>query len=175
MTAAELAKLIPDLREVKPGKYEGPCPLHGGKSGRGFLMTQFEGSVGVLCRGGCNTEEVLAAVGLKLRDLFSDGPDWQDPEAQRKARSAQGLEKWRQRKLTEVCVLLRKMDSLVADINAYIQAFPDEQDSEEIWDILETVHGASSFLEFDFERLNSKNTAQHLEVYREHQEVANAA
>ena len=154
MTAADIASLIPGVRETRPGKYEAPCTVHGGRSRRSLVWEQKDDLILMTCRAGCNTQDVLVAIGLKMKDLFSDQSDKSDPEARRRVRAGRGLEAWRQAKLTRLCELLRRQDSLAADINAYIQAFPDEDDSEEVWNSLETGHGTSTFLEHDFERLN---------------------
>ena len=181
MLAADIAKRIPEVREVRPGKYEGPCPLHGGKSGRSFAFENSDdGKVLTVCRAGCPIEEVLAVVGLKFSDLYSDVSRRPDPVAERKNRAGRGLEEWRNKKLTKDCGLLRKLDRHAAVASELLAHYEEtgtgnEEERGKAWESFAFAYKAIPALEHDFHRLNSKNRDDHLAVYREHKEAANAA
>jgi hypothetical protein len=110
MTAAELARLC-DGRRVKPGQWMGRCPnriahAHGDRN-RSLSLREGEGGcVLVNCFTGCDTEEVLRALGLTWADLYPDKQltpqQWTAIARERERREAWALErKQRERKLTE--------------------------------------------------------------------------
>lgn len=70
MNAAELASRIAGSKPVRAG-YVAPCPAHEDKEPSLSFM---DGEKGVLvkCHAGCTTEEVCKAIGLTVKDLFSD-------------------------------------------------------------------------------------------------------
>ena len=141
MVAAEIARLIPDARESKPGKYEAPCPTHGGRSRKGFAFEDSECGDRVLaiCRAGCSTGDVLAALGLSLKDLYST--QHLDPNAQRRARAARGLEAWRSKKLIQASGLLRKLDrhaAIASELFAHYKETGNgtEEERDKAWESL---------------------------------------
>ena len=179
MKAAEIARLVLDIREVKPGKYEGPCPLHGGKSGRSFVMEQQKGLVTMLCRGGCATQDVLRTMGLNFSDLFDGAPKPMDPATALRLRAEKGLRNWRQTALTLVCELLRRLDQHSARAAGLLDRLRrqgvSEAELEPLWDTLQFAYFNITQIEHDFERLNTKSRVAHLEVWQERRKVANAA
>ena len=117
---------------------------------------------------------MVKAVGLTLSDLF-DSPKVAkkpDPATERRQRALIGLERWRQRTLTQVCLTMRRTDSLVADAGILLAIDPD---SETAWTALATAYHTTTALKYDFDRLSLKDAGQHLDVWREHKEVAHAA
>ena len=67
------------------GYYECRCPAHDDRKAS-LLVGPGDKGIRVKCQAGCRTEDVLAAVGLTLRDLF-----WEDERTVgRQSRSAQG-------------------------------------------------------------------------------------
>ena len=181
MTASELATRVPDSREIKPGKWAAPCPIHGGQSGRSFAFEDSEDGSRILalCRAGCRTEDVLMAIGLRMSDLRQGQEHRQDPKVQRQARANRGLA-WRQRQLTIVCNLLRFLDDLVDEATQLLGAYGKthtgtREQRGAAWDTLAFCYHQITELEFDHERLNSKDSAKHLEFWRQFQGVADAA
>ena len=71
------------------GQYSAKCPAHDDK--RNSLSIKFDdvGNIAVHCHAGCDTSEIVSAVGLKMKDLFSENsrkafPTYA-PEVQQKA------------------------------------------------------------------------------------------
>lgn len=50
------------------------CPAHADKSPSLMISERPDGSIGINCFAGCATEDVVAAIGLTLADLFLDSP-----------------------------------------------------------------------------------------------------
>jgi|GEM_PF-1040671 len=59
------------VRTVGEGRASAQCPAHDDKT-PSLSVTRIEGSVLLHCHGGCDTDNVLAALGLAKRDLFDD-------------------------------------------------------------------------------------------------------
>lgn len=71
MTAAEIAALA-RARSYRDG-WRGFCPVHGGRSGTSFSIREGEGGRVILkCWAGCQTVDILCALGLHWSDLFND-------------------------------------------------------------------------------------------------------
>ncbi len=182
MTAYDrILALVHGVRDLGDGRAVFRCPAHDDKN-PSVSATQFEGGVAIHCFAGCSAEDIVSALRLKLSDLF-DNPrtDFQlDPAAQKQARARRGLEDWRLRQLDAVCHLLRFLDDLVDEATGLLKAFgrihtgtPAERDAA--WDTLAFAYHQITELEHDCERLNSKSRASHLEVWRQYQEVLDAA
>ncbi len=173
MKATDIAKLTPDMREVKPGKFEGPCPLHGGKSGRAFVVEQSDDRVLMLCRVGCATADILQAIGLCWNDLFDDTPKPINPAEALRIRATEGLEPWRQFSLTRCCELIRTLerhvDQAIELAKIRRRSGATDIDLEPILETIQFAYFQLSELEHDFNRLNADSRAGHLEVWREHQ------
>jgi len=58
------------VRERKPGRWVACCPAHDDKTPSLYVTEAEDGRALLKCWGGCSTEEICAAVGLELRDLF---------------------------------------------------------------------------------------------------------
>ena len=73
MNAADFLYRLDSLRSRGPGQWSARCPAHADKSpslsirdaGSRILLHDF---------GGCEPEEIVAALGLELKDLFTDTP-----------------------------------------------------------------------------------------------------
>lgn len=76
------------VKEVGDRQYMGCCPAHDDHTPSLSIKLGDNGGVLVLCRAGCKTEQVVAAVGLQMRDLFAGGSDHTEaPVAQKPKRS----------------------------------------------------------------------------------------
>ncbi|MEJ7707704.1 MAG: hypothetical protein WKF82_10860 [Nocardioidaceae bacterium] len=63
----------------RDGSARAQCPGHQSR-GLSLLVSRRDDGAGVYCFAGCETVDVLAAVGLGMRDLFDDsGDDWKRP------------------------------------------------------------------------------------------------
>jgi hypothetical protein len=60
----------------RPGGWVATCPSHDPSAGveRLQVSERPDGSVGLFCHGGCETKRVLAALGLRMSDLFATPP-----------------------------------------------------------------------------------------------------
>lgn len=73
MSAATLLDRLPRLKRLRRNDYVSGCPAHGSRRGRPLHITVLDdGRVLLHPFCGCETDEVLAAVGLDLADLFPE-------------------------------------------------------------------------------------------------------
>lgn len=75
---ADVQRLLGRLDKVKatgPDRWTACCPAHADKSPSLSIRLADDGKLLVKCWTGCDTGDVLAAVGLSLSDLFPDRPD----------------------------------------------------------------------------------------------------
>src|SRR5262245_42732112 len=101
MTATE--RILPRLSAVRPrgeNRWTARCPAHEDRS-PSLAIRQTHDRTLIKCWAGCKASDVLAAIGLKLGDLFDDHRyhDRPDALAQRKRRAAETRECWRQAKI----------------------------------------------------------------------------
>lgn len=69
---------LPRAREVRPGEWRASCPTsahpHGDRSAGLHVTLRPTGIVLLWCPLGCDARDILAACGLRLRDLYPDTP-----------------------------------------------------------------------------------------------------
>ena len=73
MDLMPIDKLLPKLSRVKQGKagaWTACCPAHDDKSPSLKITETADGVVLLKCWSGCTAAEIVAAIGLELRDLF---------------------------------------------------------------------------------------------------------
>lgn len=77
MTTAPIDNVLARLEKVyqrQPGQYSACCPgpshAHGDKTPSLSIRETDEGAVLIHCFGGCTVQEVVAALGLEMTDLF---------------------------------------------------------------------------------------------------------
>lgn len=75
MSAAErpIARLLARLdavRQTGEGQWVARCPAHEDRTPSLGILEKPDGVLLVLCRGGCETSDVMRAVGLSLADLY---------------------------------------------------------------------------------------------------------
>ena len=83
MNAAALADLL-EARAAGRGKWKARCPAHPDRSPLLSIPEGQGGRVLLHCWAGCETETVLATLGLSMRDLFNEAP--MSPRARAEAR-----------------------------------------------------------------------------------------
>jgi len=76
---------LPDMHQTETG-WQGRCPAHESSGGQSLtLATGDDGEVLVHCFAGCDTTDIVAAVGLTMSDLFPE-------KAQRDSHGEQSIE-----------------------------------------------------------------------------------
>jgi hypothetical protein len=71
MHVEELLSRLAKVKKSGPNKWAACCPAHEDRS-PSLAIKDENGTLLVHCFGGCETADVLAAVGLELSDLFPD-------------------------------------------------------------------------------------------------------
>lgn len=74
MSAAKLIDRLDGVRATGPGRWIAKCPAHEDRSPSLSVRELEDGTVLVKDFGGCGAADVVAAVGLELRDLFPERP-----------------------------------------------------------------------------------------------------
>ena len=169
--AGRILPLLECVRRVGKDKWIARCPAHSDRT-PSLAISRVGDRVLIYDHAGCAVEKVLSAIGLRTADLFDDVAWRPNPEAMRRRRARSQLESWRSRRLTEVCELLRQHDKLVVSAVELLAVKPE---SDVAWSAMATAYHACTVLEVDHERLNSRDTSQHLEVWRQHREAQSAA
>jgi hypothetical protein len=70
VSAEALLDRLECVRATGPGRWVARCPSHADRSPSLSLREVDDGRLLLHCFAGCGTDEVLAVLGLKLRDLF---------------------------------------------------------------------------------------------------------
>lgn len=79
MKAEILLSRLAGVRQTAPGRWAAVCPAHEDQSPSLSIRETDAGKVLIHCFTGCDTEAVLAAIGLSWRDLYPDR--WHEAEA----------------------------------------------------------------------------------------------
>lgn len=74
MSAQQLLDRLEGVRVTGPGRWIAKCPAHEDRSPSLSIREIEDGTVLVKDFGGCGAADVVAAVGLELRDLFPERP-----------------------------------------------------------------------------------------------------
>ena len=73
MSKAELLiSMLESCRQSGPGKWIARCPAHDDKSPSLSIMDGDDGKALLHCFAGCESSDVVAAIGLSMSDLFPD-------------------------------------------------------------------------------------------------------
>lgn len=86
MSADLLLTRLERVRPTKPGSWIARCPAHTDKSPSLAITETSDGTILLHDFGGCPVSDILAAVGLELRDLFPERVRDASPEGRRHAR-----------------------------------------------------------------------------------------
>ena len=73
MTIPEFLALFSTVKPTKKG-WDVPCPAHDDRHPSLGVMEGVEGRIVLNCLAGCRVEDICAALGLELTDLFADEP-----------------------------------------------------------------------------------------------------
>lgn len=73
----ELETFLSHLKKVKGngGQYTALCPAHDDQNASLCISSGTDGRILVKCQAGCRTENIVAAMGLAMNDLFSPKPE----------------------------------------------------------------------------------------------------
>ena len=76
----DVTAILSRLAGVKktPKGWVAKCPAHQDKSPSLFVSVRHDNSTGMYCFAGCETHDVVAAIGLTMADLFADSPNEQN-------------------------------------------------------------------------------------------------
>lgn len=74
MTADELLARLERVRQTGPGRWIARCPAHEDRSPSLSIRDMEDGRTLLHCFGGCEVEEIVAALGIKIDDLFPPRP-----------------------------------------------------------------------------------------------------
>ena len=172
--SGRILPLLECVRHVGKDKWIARCPAHDDRT-PSLTITQSHDRALITCWAGCRSKDIASAIGQTLADWF-DEPRTRsrsrDLSAERRRRAYAGLEGWRQWTLNKTCAALRKADRLAASAFAHLGTNPN---SDTAWSTLAKAYHATTALEYDFERLNSKDNNNHLAVWREQQDIDHAA
>ena len=89
MNADTLLNRLERVRETAPGQWLACCPAHEDRS-PSLSIKQTDDRLLVYCFAGCPAGDVLAAVGLELRDLFDKPLEHNRPPMRQRERRRQG-------------------------------------------------------------------------------------
>ncbi len=125
---SEVLSRLDHVREIRPGQYRAKCPAHDGKSTDSLSISEGQdGSVLLHCWGACDTETVVEALGLRLKDLFP--PRDLTPEGRRAYARERCLTDHRRVLLHELLCLAQ---ILTARINRWPIEDPDPEGRERL-------------------------------------------
>lgn len=79
MNAQTLLLRLSGVRQNGPGKWMAKCPAHDDRSPSLSIRQTDDGKILLHCWSGCDSEAILAAIGLGWKDLYPD--KWQEAEA----------------------------------------------------------------------------------------------
>jgi hypothetical protein len=91
MTAASLINRVDGVRQTGTGRWVAKCPAHQDRSPSLSVRELDDGRVLLHCFAGCETADVLAAVGLEFTDLYPEPPDGHRHRPERRPFDALGL------------------------------------------------------------------------------------
>ena len=162
-------RLLPRLEGVRRlgDGWVARCPAHQDRT-PSLAVRRVDDRVLLHCHAGCTVDDICAALEVSINSLFDNAvrSGSLNAAARLRERAARGLERWRSERLTEACELLRNLDQLAADA---VRMLRMDDTNETAWAALATAYHRIVTLEWDFDRLNSKNTTDQLACWRERQ------
>ena len=61
---------LTNVKQTRPNRWQARCPAHDDRSPSLGMTETPDGTVLIICRAGCYVGDVVASVGLELKDLF---------------------------------------------------------------------------------------------------------
>lgn len=173
MRAEQLLTRLEGVRARGDGRWLARCPAHEDRS-PSLTIRQASDKILIFCWASCSPIEICSAIGLSLADLYDDHRSGsEDIDAERRRSATEGLKRWTERKLLDVCGILRNVDWIIRNADAGLRVCialgrQECEVAESLWLDLAFAYRLRTGLEYDFARLNSRNPADHLAVYRDH-------
>lgn len=127
MTAREFVTFV-HARRTGPGRWQARCPAHPDKCPSLSIAEGEDGRVLLHCFAGCALPEILAALGLTLRDLFA-GSSATPAQARQAAATRQSYEEAeRKQRIAERAVRCRilKLDAVADELISRLANAPDD-------------------------------------------------
>ena len=84
MSASTLLNRLDGVKQTGPGRWNAKCPAHDDRRPSLAIRELDDGRTLIHCFGGCTANEVLAAVGLSLEDLFPERHEGYSSQKERK-------------------------------------------------------------------------------------------
>ncbi len=92
MTTTVLLSRLQGVRPVGPNRWTARCPAHEDRSPSLSVTVTDDGKTLIHCHAGCDTDDVLAAIGLTWKDLYPEDR-WREAEARAHAHGHKRLQK----------------------------------------------------------------------------------
>lgn len=106
MDAGRLLERLDAVRPRGPGRWTARCPAHDDRS-PSLAVAEGERGILIRCWAGCRVQDITAAIGLTVRDLFYS--QTQDPRAWKEAQ-------WKRRVERDRCEAIRYVHGLTIDV-----------------------------------------------------------
>lgn len=91
MTAEILLSRLEKVRQTKPDNWIARCPAHADHTPSLAIRELPDGRVLIKCFTGCGVDDIMAAVGLELSDLFPERLPTSEPERRSKRQGFDAL------------------------------------------------------------------------------------
>jgi len=163
MNTDQLLPLLSNVRSRGSDKWIARCPGHQDRR-PSLAITETPDKILLKCWAGCPTEDVCAAIGIQLRDLFHDNKHNPDPAVRRRGLAAVKLRQWRDEEITRVGRCLRNRDTVKRAIADGLES--KTMTEEQALTALAWATDGYAALEYQFERLLD-HTVPTIELWRE--------
>jgi hypothetical protein len=150
MTTDGMLRLLSAVRSRGADRWIARCPAHEDRSPSLTIRRTADRWL-IRCWAGCPAEEIVAAIGLSLADLYHLRYRRRDPLANRRRRASEGLESWRRLEIRRLVEELRGRDAIIRAIDAVVAEGTITEDEALI--SLEYEYRGYSELEYRFDRL----------------------
>lgn len=80
LTIEDIAGRLDHAKRLSDGTWSARCPAHEDRM-PSLSLTERSGKILIHCHAGCETGDILAAIGLRWVDLFADSDEWAASEA----------------------------------------------------------------------------------------------
>lgn len=92
MTTTALLERLHGVREVGPHRWTARCPAHEDRSPSLSITVKADGKTLIHCHAGCDTDDVLSAIGMTWKDLYPEDR-WREAEARAHAHGHKRMQK----------------------------------------------------------------------------------
>jgi len=116
MTIETFISCLDGIKETGPGKYLARCPAHDDRSPSLAIKDGDDGRVLIHCFAGCETEDVLSAIGLTFSDVMPEriGDEHRHKPMRQRFDARQVLE-CVSHEVIVICLIAEKYASIIGD------------------------------------------------------------